>query len=303
MVFSESALKDVYRRLAWGPWRHLLETAPAGWEIRANRALGRAAGRVVRGRRAELDRTLREALGTAQVQGWVDQAFATHFANQYVGFSFQKVREDSLSRYLSLQGLERLDAALAQGRGAVLAHPHMGLPQLPLHALGLLSYDVHQVGGGRPEIELSPVGREVAELRDRLEERIHATLHDGGAYLRPVLRALEGGGVVLTACDGTGGGRELGRRAGATVLGRTMRLPVFPIWLARRTGAVLLPLATHRSGGSSLYQARIEAPIDCEDEDRALEELASRLEEWLRQWPGDWHFWDAWHDGEGGLLQ
>ena len=61
MVFGESPLKDVYRKLVWGPWRELLEAAPNGWEYRANWALGRAAGELAVGKRAEVTKNLARA--------------------------------------------------------------------------------------------------------------------------------------------------------------------------------------------------------------------------------------------------
>jgi KDO2-lipid IV(A) lauroyltransferase len=304
MVFGESPLKDLYRRVVWGPYRWVLELAPATAEVRVNRALGRLAAAALAGERESLESKLRAALGEFEDVSAVAQlCFQTHFANQYVGFGFAKMGPGQVGRYLEFEGIEHVDSALAQGRGVVLAHPHMGLPQLALHAMGLIGYDVHQVGGGRTAVTMSAIGEGVTRLRDELETRICATLHDGQAYVRPLLRALEGNGVVFTACDGTGGGEELGRRSTQRVLGQAYSLPVFPVWLCQKTGAAMVPMnCTAEPSRPWRQRVRFEEAIPAKDEEVALGMLADRLSAWLRQAPGDWHFWDHWHRGEGGLL-
>ena len=238
MVFDESPLKDAYRWLVWGPYRGLMERAPSAVEVRVNRRLGYAMSRAMRGERRILEERLRSALGErVDVARIASECFATHFANQYVGFGFQKVTVSNLVDYVRFEGLEHVRSALEHGGGVVLAHPHMGLPQMALHGMGLLGFDVHQVGGGHTAVELSTAGARAAALRGQLEGRICATMHDGQAYLRPLLRALTSNGVVFTACDGTGGGIELGRRRTVQVLERAFAMPVFPVWLCEQTRA------------------------------------------------------------------
>jgi lauroyl/myristoyl acyltransferase len=232
------------------------------------------------------------------------QAFATHFANQYVGFSFDKLQTAAVPRYLTILGLNHVRDALRGGSGVVVAHPHMGLPQLPLHVLGLYGFDVHQVGGGQVREGLSRRGDRVAETRAMLERRIAATLHDGTAYLRPVLRALNDNAVMFTACDGTGGGREIGRRVAREVLGRTLALPVFPVWLARHSDAPICTMSCWRNPrGDGLYTAEFHPPFTVVDDGEALDRIARFVDDTVRRHPGDWHLWDVWHEGPGGLLQ
>ena len=304
MVFGEGPLKDIYRRLIWGPYRWALERAPASAEVRVNRGLGRVAAAVLHGRRTSLESTLRVALGEGSDPAKVArQCFQTHFANQYVGFGFAKMGSGEIGDYLEVEGLAHVDRALERGQGVVLAHPHMGLPQLALHAMGLMGYSVHQVGGGRTAVAKSPMGERVASRRDALEERLCATMHDGQAYVRPLLRALRENSVVFTACDGTGGGEEIGRRSTQTVLGQPYALPVFPVWLCQRSGAQLIPASCVSEPSRPWRQrVRFEAPIPVTEETEALEALAGRLSGWLRESPGDWHFWDQWRRGVGGLL-
>lgn len=300
MVIGEVPLKDAYRLAIWGPWRWALERSPDRAELIANAWLGRVAHRALAGQRGLVEARIRAVLGPeVDAAAAARRAFEVHFVHQYVGITFAKVRADNWREYLEIDGREHLDRALAHGRGVVVAHPHAAAPQLPLHVLGLLGYDVHQVGGGQTTVALSRVGRRAAALRATLERRIRATLHDGKAYARPILRVLAANGVVFTAMDGTGGGEELGRREVREVLGVPMRLPPFPVWLAARSGAALVVLIPSSTGGRPPFRAVISAPVVATD---ALTVLAAHLDAAIRANPGDWHFWDALHAGPGGLL-
>ena len=293
MVFPENPLRDAYRVAVWDLWRPTASRLPAGWELRGNRALGRLAYRLSRGKRRQVLENLRRGLPDIDHAAVAQRAFATHFADQYVSWTFARIARGE--QYLEFRGLEHLDAALQRGKGAVLMHAHLGLAQLPLCTLGARGYPVHQVGGGGVVHALSATGERVTALRHRLEQDIPGRIWDGGKYLRPVLRVLEDNQVLLAACDGTGGGKELGRRAERSVLGQTMRLPVGPVWMALRSGAELLSLKTFHAGGHECSVIEpMERPTDLED---GADRVAALLEGWLREHPGDWHLWDEFEPG------
>ena len=313
MIFGESPMKDLYRRLVWGPLRKGLEAGPLTWEIRGMRAVGRGSAAVLGGKRARLRENFARAfpeLGSSELDRLARDAFAAHFSNQYLSFAFARCGTETWPRYLRFEGLPLLEAAQARGKGVVLVHPHMGPAQLPLHVLGLLGYPMHQVGGGRVTlVDLSPTGRWAAETRGRLEARMPVNLHDGKAYLRPVLRALQGGGIVMSAGDATGGGEEIGRRAPGLVLGQPMPLPLGPVWLALKSGAPLLSICCYRdpTGDRPPFVAEIGPELALQ-RGLPLREalahgaglLATWLDSTLRAHPGDWLFWDGF--APGGLL-
>lgn len=319
MIFGESGAKDLYRRLVWGPLRQGLQAAPPLWEVAFVRAMGRVAARALPAKVAHVRANMARGLPDAS-DAVARDTFATHFGNQYIGFLFGKCTADTWPRYLELRGLHHLDAALAQGRGVVLMHPHMGPAQLPLHVLGLRGLPMHQVGGGRvTAVSLSETGQWAADTRAALEDAIAAELHDGRRFLRPVLRALKQGGVVMSACDGTGGGEEMGRRYVREVLGQPMGLPVGPAWMAWKGGAPLLtvhcwrnrgPAGPRSDGGDgrAAFVAEIGPPVDLpRSADRetvyqaGADAVAAFLSRVLAEHPGDWHFWDVFEPG--GLLE
>lgn len=313
MIFGESPLKDAWRRAAWGPGREALEALPAPWEAVAVRLLGRAAAAGLRAKRGAIRANLVLAFPArpaADLDRLAADAFAAHFANQYASWSFAKCDGSTWERYLAFHGLERLEAARAEGKGVVLAHPHMGPAQLPLLVLARRGWPMHQVGGGRvTRVALSPTGEWAAATRASLEKRLPVRVHDGKGYLRPVLRALAAGEVVMSAMDATGGGEELGRRLVRTVLDQRMPLPVGPAWMAWRSGAPLLTIACRRNPDrrGPLYLAEVGEPVPVDStapRDAAIagavDHLAARLDATLRAWPGDWLFWDGF--APGGLI-
>lgn len=306
MVFGESPIKDLYRRLVWGPYRTLLGRLPAGTELRANRRLGQLASLGARGKARRVRRNMRRAFPGRDLDPIVRQVFETHFVDQYISWTFARIAAGQGASYVEIQGIEHLEEALELGKGAVLLHPHMGPAQLPLCELGARGFPVLQIGGGGVAGELSEEGKRVTALRARLEQDIPGRIQDGGGYLRPVLRALRANEVILSACDGTGGGKEIGRRVLRPVLGQRMRIPVGGVFLAHKSGAPLLTLVTHRieEGGRVRWVSEIGPPIPLDRSlptaqvlDQGADAIAAFLGRCLHTWPGDWHFWDEFEPG------
>ena len=309
MVFGESKLKDVYRKLVWGPYREALERSPWGWEYRVNRRVGRVASYFTAGKLGEVEENLRRAFPDRQdLRGVARETMGTHFVNQYASFAFGRINRDNWRSYLRFEGYEHVEAARAAGKGLVLLHPHMGPAQLPLCVLGVLGHSVNQIGGGEPAVEKSETGRWATEMRHTLEARMPVKLHVGGSYLRGLLRALQQGEIVLTAADGTGGGTEIGRRLTRTVLGQSMGVPVGGFYMALRAKVALHPLHTVRDPEQrGRYLSVIGPPAPLRTDlplEQALEAgadwTAAYLERVLSAHPGEWHFWDGF--APGGIL-
>jgi len=305
LIFDESPARDLYRLAVWGPYRHALGRLPSGWELAVTRRLGHLACRASTQGRQRIERNLARVFPErGDLPLLAKRCFGTHFANQYLPISFPRIDARNWRRYLRLEGLDHLDRALERGCGAVLMHPHSGPVQLPLHICGVLGYPVHQVGGG-VVTGLSRVGAWATGVRQSLEAAMPVTVHDGKGFLRPVLRALGQGGVVMATCDGTGGGRELGRRTVQQVCGHPMQLPVSPIYLALKSGAPLLTLITRQNPGPGAgHVTTIGPPLALKRElplKRGLEQgaqlLAAFLTEFLTRHPAEWHFWDHFEPG------
>ena len=125
-------------------------------------------------------------------------------------------------------GMEYLDRAIAGGRGAILAVPHLGNWEMFGPALTRLGLEVHTVTG----VQLHPVlAKEVRALKER--EGIQVSTPEDGFL--PLLGALRRGGIVALMVDGDVFSRSLptkffGRRtpfpAGPAILARRARVPI-----------------------------------------------------------------------------
>ncbi len=309
MKFEESALKELYRLGFWYGLRPALRTVPAGHEFEVFRAMGRQAAQLPGAARERLRANLGRVFpDPARRDEILVQAYEEHFCTQYVSFTFPRIDPVHRRQYIRMQGTDHLLRALERGHGAVLAHPHMGCAQLPHFALAARGLRMMQIGGGGLNLRLSPLGKRVARTRARLERLIPAEIVDGKSFLRPALRHLRGGGVLLTAVDGTGSGEEIGRRLVRTVLGHPFRVPVGPVYLAHRAGAALLPMRVVRRPDGPGFDGLVEPEVPVPDGplDTVLhwgaDLMALMLDRWLRRDPGEWDFWDEFHPGPGGLL-
>lgn len=132
--------------------------------------------------------------------------------------------------------IERLRDPLAAGRGVLAALPHMG------------NWDLAGAWAGADGMPVTTVVERLQPQRRyegflRLRERLGMEvlpMGGGASTMRLLERRLRTGRLVCLLAD-----RDLSRRGvRVPLLGATARMPLGPAWLARTTGAVLLPVST-----------------------------------------------------------
>lgn len=240
-----------------------------------------AGGRLDEG---ELDRRVREAF-LSYARYWLESARAP-------GESAA-----ALEAHTSAEGVEYFDAALAAGRGVILALPHLGTWDTGGAWLASIGYPLTVVA----EL-LRP--RRLFEwfvtMRRRLGIEVVALGPDAATA---VARTLRQGGVVALISD-----RDLiGNGTEVELFGERTRLPAGPATLAIRTGAALLPCAVYLAPGGGL-RAVVRPPVPVERTGRGLREdvaevtgrLASEIEVLIRAAPEQWHmFQPLWPSDPG----
>ncbi|CAL9573790.1 Phosphatidylinositol mannoside acyltransferase [Streptomyces sp. enrichment culture] len=185
------------------------------------------------------------------------------------------------------KGVHHLTDALAEGRGVVLALPH------------LANWDL---AGAWATTELGIPFTTVAErlkpeaLYDRFVAYreglgMEVLPHTGGTAFGALARRLRGGGLVCLVAD-----RDLSA-SGVEVefFGETARMPAGPALLAQHTGAVLLS-ATLWYDDSPVMQGRIHPPIEVPGTGTRREKvavmtqaLADSFAAGIAGHPQDWH--------------
>jgi len=101
---------------------------------------------------------------------------------------------DDLVKRMTIDGRDHLDAALAKGRGVIMAVPHMGSWDMAGSFGGVLGYPVSAVA------ERFPGSLNAAVVRTRQRFGLNViTL--GRSAVRAITLALQGNGVVALLCD------------------------------------------------------------------------------------------------------
>lgn len=194
-------------------------------------------------------------------------------------------REARRRHFVIAEGLEHLLAAVASGRGVVIALPHSGSWDWGGAILVEHGITLHVVAE-----ELEPpalfqwflsrrehVGLKVIPLNEKAGPAILDVLSSGGAVGLLCDRDIQGGGHVTR------------------FFGHEVSMPAGPATLALRTGAVLLGAATF-SGPGRFHHAVITPPIEAQRQGRLREDVArvtlavtEQLEQLIRRHPEQWH--------------
>lgn len=290
------------RYLIWKTLGTILEQLPVQFAVR----IAEASGWLVSLRRTAARDSVRYNVATLLEQGSdrpVDQAVLTRFTRRaYASYARYWAEGATLpgaglavvhDRIVIVEGVDHLDAAMATGRGVIVALPHVGSWEWGGAMLSRMGYPMTAVAEVLEPPELfswfiakrEAIGLSIAPL-DR----------DAGKVM---LRTLSEGGLVglLADRDITGDGIEV------TMLGRRAKVPAGPATLALRSGAVLLCGIAYSGPGREHCVIMTPAiPTEREgrlraDVHRVSQLVADQLGVLIRQHPEQWHvFSDAFID-------
>lgn len=297
MKVFESPLRDALRLIIWYPFRWLVLLLPVRAAFGLFGLMGRVHCALAPGRSRRLLGTFKAA-GCASEGRLACKSFENHYIDRMHIFLYPRLRRpEQLAPFVRMEGLEHLDAARREGRGALIVQPHFGPVQITLLALALHGYDPIQIGYPTDR-GLSWIGRHVAfSLRMRYEGMLAAPIISAESHLGRVYKHLKRGGVVLTTGDMAGGGAYLGRQHEVDFLGARVRFPLGPADLALRTGALYVPtfIIVERPDSYRIVFGHPIEPTTGEAEQDMLamsREFASVSEGYVRNHPYLWHHWE-----------
>ena len=193
--------------------------------------------------------------------------------------------------YVTITGaLDMMHAALAQGKGSIIATSHSGNWELMGGALALAGLPI--VGVAKRQ-SAAGMDRFINEYRALVG--MHVTYRSS---VREMFRMIDQGWIIGLLSDQDPSrrdgvivdffGQETNAFTGAAAIARRCEVPIFPVFMHRRA--------------DGHHELTIEEPLYVEKTDdraadvlRVTQEISAHIEAWIRRYPSEW-FWlhDRW---------
>jgi phosphatidylinositol dimannoside acyltransferase len=257
-------------------------------------ALARVAGLATAAAQAErrevIARNLERAMGRP-LAGLERQRVVRAAFDSYARYWMESTRATGtsageLEARMSMDGLHNIDSALAAGKGAIIALPHLGSWDFGGAWIASIGYPLTVVA---EEVKPKALFDWFVEVRASLGLEVVPLGPQAGPA---VGRALRDNRLVALLSD-----RDLvGNGVEVEFFGERTRLPAGPATMALRTGAAILPTAIYlRSKGRSHATVRPALELSRSGEGlradvaRITQDLAQELEALIRVAPDQWH--------------
>lgn len=201
-----------------------------------------------------------------------------HFARN-IGefFAARKLNKKNLSQWMEIFRIGRLKTEFDKGKGVIVLTGHLGNWELGAAMLSLLGYPTNVVS-------IRYVNEAMTDFyeRRRKEKGLKVIYIE---ETRTMLKALKRGEILAILGDRI----HSGKGVEISFFGKTIKFPFGAFYLAKVTGAPLIPaFAVHEKGRLRVY---FEEPIFVKSRGEALKGLSRYvdiLEKYIRLYPADW---------------
>jgi KDO2-lipid IV(A) lauroyltransferase len=199
------------------------------------------------------------------------------------------VTPEELLERVTLDGRDQLDAALARGRGVIVATPHAGSWDMAGSYAAAIGYRISAVAERFP----GSLNQAVVQTRQRFGMQV-ITL--GRAAARGILDALRANRIVALLCD-----LEQGPGVEVRFFGRRATVPGGPAAFALKTGAALMPATQYRTAPGR-YAIRLDPPMALHEGDTkelVMQRVIDRFEDFIKERPEQWYAFRPMFRAEG----
>lgn len=236
----------------------------------------------------QLEKNLCRVLGKDapddQVRELSHRVMRSYFRYWLEVFRLPEMNRDRIMSGMHITGDDRLFAAIASGRGAVLALPHMGNYE---HAGAWLVHSGHPFTTVAERLRPESLFKRFLAFRESLGMEV---LPAGTMVFGALAQRLRKGGVVCLVADRDLGGNGME----VEFFGRPAMMPAGSAALAVKTGAALFPVTLWFDGADWGARIHDEIPVPGEGDTRSrmrvmTQRLAHAYEEGIRAHPEDWH--------------
>ncbi len=208
------------------------------------------------------------------------KAFAASHVDYAEVLYYPYLNKANIGEIVHIEGRHHLDDALARKQSVIITFFHFGSQKLIMPALGYGGYPINQLAAP-PTIwkELDGPNRKSKmylhslDLEKDCEKNFPVTFHYTGNSIRPLIKCLQNGEILLYALDGGYGGKKnIKTRFGKL----DFDISDTPFRLARATGAIILP-AFHVRGLDFNHTLHIHKPIVIDQDQKDFTEPAQFL--------------------------
>ena len=302
---EEWGLRRGGRVAYWGAIAPLAALLPATLAYRVACAWGDLTFRGWPDRDGELAhlRHLRAVLGDDLIPEdveWFAREFCRFRACDVLDLMFLRGRAEALGRLVEIRGLEHLEQALEQGRGAVLCSAHLGSYLSTFSLLHTSGFPLTNIGrwSWRYYSELSTLERRFWDLAyarrvERHRQRPNLEPWQGRSDVAvKAAAALRKNEVVTLCADPAPIPADRPRAVEAPFLGGRAMLVPGVVTLAQLTGAPLLMAFCHRLDDYRHQVLEISPPVQVDgDAETSFGRCVAAMDAAIRANPRDWCFW------------
>jgi KDO2-lipid IV(A) lauroyltransferase len=200
-------------------------------------------------------------------------------------FRYSKLNADFIKRYVTVSGIDNLDAFLKKDKGALVVTAHLGNYELAGAVTSLLGYNVYAIA-------LPHKNKLLNNFFNTQRKLVGINILPANIAVRKCFSLLRQGELVafLGDRDFFGGGLA------TEMFSRQAILPRGPAFFALKTDAVFIPAFFVREN-RKFYRLIFEKPILKEAAGLRTEEdiiiyYAKLLEQYIRKYPGQWYMFE-----------
>ncbi|MFJ8042305.1 phosphatidylinositol mannoside acyltransferase [Kitasatospora sp. NPDC096147] len=295
MTGVKERLTDGAYALGWAALKHLPEPVARGLFDQLADFTWRRRGKGVLRLEANL-RRVRPELDEAGIRALSRAGMRSYLRYWKESFRLSVYSRAQLAEQCQVKGLERLDEALASGRGAVVALPHMA--NWDLAGAWVAAVAGHPFTTVAERLKPESLFDRFVAYREGLGMEVLPLTGASVSVIGTLARRLRSGKLICLVGD-----RDLSE-AGLPVdfFGETTRMPAGPAALALRTGAALFPVTLWYDGPVMRGEIHPEVVPAAEGDQKErtsamTQAMADVWAEGIREHPEDWHmlqrFWLA----------
>jgi KDO2-lipid IV(A) lauroyltransferase len=190
---------------------------------------------------------------------------------------FPKIHRNNVGHWIRCEGMDRVDAALARGRGVIFATGHLGNWELSAFAFALLERPIHVV--------VRPLDNPwIDALVERYRELSGNQLIGKSDYIRRILEALRRNEMVGILAD-----QHTQDGVVTDFFGRPASASAGIARIAAGTGAAVIPGFALWSAEEKKYVLRFFEEVSMSGDVRAdTQQVQTAMEAVVRQYPDQW---------------